>query len=231
MDDEIEHDDESNEEDEVEDEDGSKKESKITNNKNKWKVKSFEAEDVDDLSPTLDKAIDECRKCEEKMNEYEGLVCEYHRISQYALEQEAEVDELGNINHCIILLNYLEVNERKAQKNTINNLLVKHNSFKEETSSRFKKSTEKYNRFRDEAVENAQVIIDAHNEAVEKFNQVKQMHDDLADRYNELVELYIKEERTKKEEERKNSRYKLEGYKKEEERRNSRYKSKGYDRI
>ena len=134
--------------------------------------KSFDVEKMstEELDEALANNKDECRKCNEMMDAYEGLVCEYHRIAQYAIEQESEAEHLGNINHYMLVMNYLEMNERKAQRMEIANIIDEHNIF------------------RDEALENGQGIIKAWEDACEKNENLNTMYEKLVDDYNELVD-------------------------------------------
>jgi len=159
-------------------------------------AKSFDVEKMstEELEEVLANNMDECRKCNETMEAYEGLVCEYHRIAQYAIEQESEAEHLSNVNHYMLVMNYLEMNERKAQRKELAKNIDEHNSF------------------RDEALENGQVIIKAWEDACEKNEKLTTMHDDLVDDYNELLERFQNERKSKecKEYRRNQSRYKSE---------------------
>ena len=115
-------------------------------------AKSFDVEKMstEELDEALANNMDECRKCNETIEAYEGLVCEYHRIAQYMIEQESEAEHLSNVNHYMLVMNYLEMNERKAQRKELAKNIDEHNSFW------------------DEALENGQVIIKAWEDACEK---------------------------------------------------------------
>ena len=101
-------------------------------------VKSFEAEDVEKLVPTYDAeemsceeisniikqyndknttTTKECPQCEDTTEAYDSLVCEYKRVEQYMIDQITQIEDIRNEKHCITLMNYLEMNERKAQMN------------------------------------------------------------------------------------------------------------------
>jgi len=161
------------------------------------KVKNFDVEQMstEEMEEVLTHTTkEECELCEERTEAYEGLVCEIHRVNQYAMDQEAQIEELENIHHCIQLLNYLEVNERKAQMKHIANIIEEHNIF------------------RDEALENGQGIIKAWEDACEKNENLTTMYDKLVDDYNELLERHQNERKAKecKECRRNQSRYKSE---------------------
>ena len=135
-------------------------------------AKAFDVEQMstEDLDEVLRNTMDECHQCEEKTDAYEGLLCECNRIAQYAIEQESQTEDLSNTNHYILLLNYLEVNERKALRNNFNKIIDEHSIF------------------RDEALENGQVIIKAYEEEVDKNKQIVKMYDNFVDEYNDLLE-------------------------------------------
>ena len=161
------------------------------------KVKNFDVEQMstEEMEEVLTHTTkEECELCEERTEAYEGLVCEIHRVNQYAMDQEAQIEELENIHHCVQLLNYLEVNERKAQMKHIANIIEEHNIF------------------RDEALENGQGIIKAWEDACEKNENLTTMYDKLVDDYNELLERHQNERKAKecKECRRNQSRYKSE---------------------
>ena len=48
------------------------------------------------------------------------------------IDQEIQIKEIGNNNYCIILMNYLEMNERKAQINQYNILIDNFNTLVDE---------------------------------------------------------------------------------------------------
>ena len=103
----------SDEEEDEEDKEGSEEESQSCNsNAAKFDVEQMSVEEMEEI---LTKTKEECKQCEEMTEAYEGLVCEYKRVEQYAMEQESQTEELENTNHCILLMYYLQENERKAQ--------------------------------------------------------------------------------------------------------------------
>ena len=70
---------------------------------------------AEEMDKVLTNTKEGCEQFEEMKEAYDGLVREYYRVKQYAMDQESLTEEFRNTNHCIVLLNYLEVNERKAQ--------------------------------------------------------------------------------------------------------------------
>ena len=155
------------------------------------KVKNFDVEQMstEEMEEVLTHTTkEECELCEERTEAYEGLVCEIHRVNQYAMDQEAQIEELENIHHCIQLLNYLEVNERKAQ--------MKHNTMLIERCNR--KVLEYKNLY---------------GETKKEYEELQRQYNSLKLRYDGKIEqcfsqIYRPNDKRKEEERRNITRYK-----------------------
>jgi len=121
------------------------------------------------------KALEEAIKsmCSE-YNDNADLGQDADTIHYSQVNKEAAEEKKGHI--IPELMEYLWMSEIKAQKGQYSKLVAK-----------FNKSIKEHNSFREEAVDNAQVIIDAYHNAIKRYQEIAKMHNDLEDEYNELL--------------------------------------------
>ena len=102
---------------------------------------------------------------------YDSLICEYKRVERYMIDQETQID------YHIILMNYSEVNERKAQINEYNRLV------------------DDFNTSDDKAATHVRILLALLDNANERCNKKAQEYDNIIKHYRELQEKYTSEMR------------------------------------
>ena len=107
-------------------------------------------------------------------------------------------EDIGNVNHCITLMNYLDINEWKAQRNS-NNILI----------DDYNRVVDEYKIFHDEAKTYIKTLLALLDNANERYNKKAKEYDDITKQYREMQEKYVREikERERKEFRRNRSRY------------------------
>ena len=184
-------------------------------------MKSFEAEDVKKQAPTHDAeemsceeisniinqyndknttTTKECPQCEDTTEAYDSLVCEYKKVERCMIDQVTQIENIGNENHCITLINYLEMNKRRAQMNHKNILIDDCNIVIDENN----RVVNEYKIFHAEAKAHIKTLLALLDNANERCNKKANEYDDIMKQYRELQEKYVRE---KKERERKEFRW------------------------
>ena len=136
---------------------------------------------IDQYNNRNTNTTEECKKCKETTEEYDSLICEYKRVEQYMINQETQIEEIRNNNYHIILMNYLEVNERKAQRKAQIN--------------EYNRLVDNFNTLHNKAATHVRTLLASLDNANERCNKKAQEYDNIVKHYRELQEKYTSEMR------------------------------------
>ena len=98
------------------------------------------------------------------------------------IDQETQVEGIENNTHYIILMNYLEVDERKAW--------MKENG---KSINDFNSLVEEYKKFREEALNHVKTLLDESDKAKERYDKIVHEYKDVVKHYDELKDKYEKD--------------------------------------